>query len=175
MFKHKKAVSALVATVLLILITVAAVGIIWGAIMPMITTSLNVGRECLNARLTVNTQSGYTCIISTANQTQVMISRGSEEFTPAGMQILASGQGRTITISLNSTPNAFVRMIDGIYGGALQIPNINEERTYVINTSGIAGNVNFVPTDVAVAPVALVGRTQRVCDATSTAPLIVCS
>jgi flagellin-like protein len=41
--KNKKGISALVVTILLILITVSAVGIIWGAIMPIIYKINSVG------------------------------------------------------------------------------------------------------------------------------------
>ncbi len=90
---HKKAVSALVATVLLILITVAAVGIIWGAIMPMLNRAMELNQACMNARLTIDTTSGYTCYDSSKKQASIMISRGAEDFQLAGMQIgLASGE-----------------------------------------------------------------------------------
>ena len=60
---NKKAISAVVATVLIILITVAAVTIIWAAIIPMINTQISGGTKCLDAvsQLQLVTDQGYTC------------------------------------------------------------------------------------------------------------------
>ncbi len=46
---NKKGISAIVATVLIILITVAAITIIWAAIIPMISNQLESGTVCLDA------------------------------------------------------------------------------------------------------------------------------
>lgn len=97
--KNKKAVSALVATVLLILVTVAAVGIIWAAVMPMITRALELNQACLNARLNIDTTRGYTCYDAEKKQANVMVTRGAEDFELTGMQIgLVSTQGETKNI-----------------------------------------------------------------------------
>ena len=58
----KKGISAIVATVLIILITVAAVTIIWAAIIPMINSQLDKGSVCLDAVSQVSlVDAGYTC------------------------------------------------------------------------------------------------------------------
>lgn len=49
MLKNKKAVSAVVATVLIILITIAAVTIIWSAIIPMIDNQIEGAGDCLGS------------------------------------------------------------------------------------------------------------------------------
>ena len=62
MKNNKKGISAVVATVLIILITVAAVTIIWAAIIPMINGQLDSSTTCLSAvqQLTLENK-GYTC------------------------------------------------------------------------------------------------------------------
>jgi len=57
---NKKAISTLVATVLLVLITIAAVGIIWGAIMPIIRSNLETSQACSAAGVSIDTSLGYT-------------------------------------------------------------------------------------------------------------------
>jgi len=175
MLKSKRAISALVATVLLILITVVAVGIIWGAITPMMNRAMEMGQACLSARLTINTESGYTCYNSTAfpshGEVQVMISRGSEEFELAGMHLILSGVGQSKTfIVRNNTNSSYIRMIeDSDYGQLLELPNVNEERTYVINASGFT-NVE----EVKVAPIVHVGNTEKVCQVSSRVAIASC-
>ena len=171
---NRKAVSALVATVLLILITVAAVGIIWGAIMPMLNRAMEMGQACLNARLTIDTTSGYTCYKSTTTEAMIMVGRGAEEFDLAGMNIMVSGGGQSKTFLIkNGTAvqadgiNIGVKMVDGT---TMDIPKPNEERTYILF---IGTNLSSVE-EVKVAPLAKVGNTERTCDISSKVPLTTC-
>jgi len=92
---NKKSVSALVATVLLILITVAATGIIWSAVMPMITKSTKMSEACLNAKLSIDTISGYTCYDENKRVVNIMIKRGAEKFNLSGVQISLVSSGKT--------------------------------------------------------------------------------
>lgn len=169
MFRNNKAVSALVATVLLILITVAAVGIIWGAIMPMLNRAMEMGQACLNARLTIDTTSGYTCYKTTAQEAQIMIGRGAEEFDLAGMNVIVSGGGVSKTFKIKTTGQNGVRMIGG--ATTLDLPEANEERTYMLS---IGTNLTQVE-EVKVAPISKVGNTERNCDVSSRVPLTVCT
>ena len=60
---QKKAISAVVATVLIILITVAAITIIWAAIIPLIQRNIGEGTQCFDATSQLSIEAeGYTCI-----------------------------------------------------------------------------------------------------------------
>jgi hypothetical protein len=61
MINNKKAVSAVVATVLIILITIAAVTIIWAAIIPMIQNQLSGSGDCLDASGHMSLNEALTC------------------------------------------------------------------------------------------------------------------
>lgn len=181
--KNKKAVSTLVATVLLILITVAAVGIIWGAIMPMLNSAMEMGQACLNARLTIDTVSGYTCYKTSSRETQVMINRGAEEFNLAGIRVMISGGGRSKTLEIATDQNKNVtRMISDVnytvtaitLFAASDLPSVNEDRTYIVNNSDISVGLTTVE-EVKVAPIAKVGNTEKVCDISSRVTLTPCS
>lgn len=174
--KNKKAVSTLVATVLLILITVAAVGIIWGAIMPMLNSAMEMGQACLNARLTIDTTQGYTCYKTASKESQVMINRGAEEFSLAGIRVMVSGGGQSKTFEVATDQNkSTIKMIGEAYSGNVfassDLPSVNEDRTYVVNTSSLG----VVVEEVKVAPIAKVGNTERVCDVSSRVTLTACS
>jgi len=58
---NKKAVSAVVATVLIILITIAAVTIIWAAIIPMIQNQLAGSGDCLDSSGHMSLNEDTTC------------------------------------------------------------------------------------------------------------------
>jgi len=72
----KRGVSAVVATVLLVMITVAAIGIIWVAIVPMIKESLLVGNVCKDVDISIDSSSGFTCYDSVNNLISVNIKKG---------------------------------------------------------------------------------------------------
>ncbi|MBI5148251.1 hypothetical protein HZA33_01075, partial [Candidatus Pacearchaeota archaeon] len=77
--QNKRGISTLIATVLLILIAVVAIGIIWAAIMPMITNASRLSQACSQVSIVINAQAGYTCYDQSANEILIMISRGSTE------------------------------------------------------------------------------------------------
>ncbi len=56
--------SAVVATVLIILLTVAVITIIWAAVIPMIQNSIGASTACMNADISIDASSGYTCFDS---------------------------------------------------------------------------------------------------------------
>ncbi|MBI5148793.1 DUF4091 domain-containing protein [Candidatus Pacearchaeota archaeon] len=169
--KNKRAISTLVSTVLIILITVAAVGIIWGAIMPVITRTMSIGQACLNARVTINTEQGYTYYDGTtagSEATNIMISHGSEEFELAGINLILKGGGTSKTWNIYATSTG--RTSDAgvtMYGGSttIETPLTNEDRTYAIDVSA---DTSLQPPETAsVAPIVQVGKTLRTCSVSS--------
>jgi hypothetical protein len=74
---NKRAISAIVATVLIILISVAAVTIIWVTIIPMIQNNLDVIDA--DVQLNVVSSEGYTAYDSVTNMLTVQVKRGADE------------------------------------------------------------------------------------------------
>lgn len=164
---NKKAVSEVVSTVLIIMITVAAVGIIMAWVIPMIRTNVDKGSACFDAQsdIALVTDSGYTCIINNAtawNGTAVtsgfgnislQIRKGpSTKIALAGIQVLVSTRGNTKSEILNES-----------------MPGNNEEKTYVISSIGY-NNAESVK----IAPIVKLGSTNQVCDISQTVPLSSC-
>jgi len=58
---EKRGISAIVASVLIILITIAGVTILWAAVIPMIKNSIELSNLCFDAKLMIDGSSGYTC------------------------------------------------------------------------------------------------------------------
>lgn len=90
--KDKKAISTLVATVLLILIVVAMVLIIWQFLLPVISNSSELGRICADSRVRIDLSSGYTCYSTARDYSSIMIIQESER-PLAGFQISLSETG----------------------------------------------------------------------------------
>ncbi len=156
---HKRGISAVVATVLIILITVAAVTIIWAAIIPMINDQLSKGTICLDAvsQLTVEDK-GYTCI--DGNDLNLQIGHGSTDFNLVDVQILISSAGSTESINL--VADTTVKIED--------LPGANEEKTFTILDADMVTLAEDID-EVAIAPIVSVGNTQEICDAM--APVVI--
>lgn len=88
---NKKAVSTLVATVLLILLAVISIGIVWQPLSRFFS-SLSFNEVCTNTGLEINSISGYTCYNDELKQAIVMISGGKSDL--AGFQVGLKGEGK---------------------------------------------------------------------------------
>ena len=94
----KRGVSAVVATVLIVLITIAAVGILWAAISPLISKGLDESKVCYDATTDVSIGSDGACITSNAsgNFISVQIQRGTNtQVNLSGVQVIASKGGNS--------------------------------------------------------------------------------
>lgn len=156
MMKSKKGISAVVATVLIILITVAAVTIIWAAIIPMVKENLDRGTICLDAvsQLTI-LDKGYTCFNNNENQVRVQVGHGPKDFNLAGIQVLVSDNaGGTSAFEETDVGN---------------LPGVNEEKVIVF--------VGYTPDNaqsVRVAPMVKIGNSVEACDALAAVDLKAC-
>ena len=152
--KNKRGISAVVATVLIILITVAAVTIIWAAIIPMINNQLNRGTVCLDAMTALSIQNkGYTCFDNASNQVRVQVSYGSKDVGLVGIQVLVSD-------SLGNTNSTLEK-------NALNLPGNNGEKVITVPQSTTAEFVS-------IAPVVSVGGQEETCDALASVKLTAC-
>jgi flagellin-like protein len=186
----KKGVSAVVATVLIIMITVAAVGIIWAAIIPMVRDNLNKGTACNDAMSDISlvTDGGYTCI----NRTAIGCPSGWSIVTGDNSKCNnASAVGNTgvnissrvgnVSLQIKKGPNTKVSLVAVqalvFVGGNSEtftirsgLPGNNEFKTVIVGS-----NTTVNATKVKIAPIVTVGKTEEVCEAVSEVTLPICS
>lgn len=147
MTRNKKAVSGLIATVLIIGITIAAFGLVYTFIIPMVREGIQASQECANAQLTVVTEKGYTCYDGATTILDVQIGRGPKDSTISGIQVIYAEAGNSFIETLDST--------DGIV-------QPNGEKVYNIDYTASG----FTKVDyVTVAAVIQLGRKENVCTA----------
>jgi len=165
---NKKGISAIVATVLIILITVAAVTIIWAAIIPMINNQLEESQACLEAIQQITLENkGFTCVdngldgapLGGDDIIKLQIGHGSDEFEIADMQIITVGSdGNSITEKMvgvwNSTSTGNPVL-------AADFPGVNEEKVFNIYSAN-------KPASLSIAPIVGTGDGQMVCDVAAT-------
>jgi len=144
----KKGISAIVATVLIILITIAAVTIIWVAIIPMIKDNLNVIDA--DARVNVVSTGGYTIYDPDQNYLSVKVARTADEENMVGMDII-------------------VLFADGSYSAKVTPPEPNQEKVYVFDLT-LTGHID--PLSVSVAPIFQKGGIQQTATASSSVEIL---
>lgn len=130
--RMKKGISAVVTTVLLILISIIAVVLIAGFIIPMIKNNL-ANTSCFDLRDAVKiSDSEYSC--SNETLTSLMIERSMENMTIMGIQlnILAGANSRTYTIKNGISTTVKMYNMTGITDN-LEVPGIGESRTYLFD------------------------------------------
>jgi len=159
---NKKAVSAIVATVLLVLITIAAVGIIWGAIMPMIRGNIEKSQKCFDVGIELRS-GGNTCFYPYEDKLELQVSKGEKDVELSDIQIQVGFEGTSK--SFRASNSSIVIINNGT------MPGLNEEVKYTINTSAL----NIAGVDYAsVAAVLKIGNTESLCSASQPAAISSC-
>ena len=135
MVKRKKGISPVITTVLLILLSISAVVIIAGVIIPFIKDSLSGSKECFEVigQLEIDTESIYTCYDDSNNLVNLTIKRGVKEIDLEGFMIAISGGGTSETFEIEGGEVGNVEMLNG--SSDIVIPKRGEERTYSITTT----------------------------------------
>lgn len=169
--KKKKGISAVVATVLIILITVAAVTIIWAAIIPLISNQLEEGTACLDATQGLSiVNKGYTCknastVTSTGSTipgfVSLQVKHGSKDLNLKDIQVAVTTGGTSQTLSLRTL-------------GLIPLPRINAEKVFKLVEDPTKWNAKDVD-KIAIAAVIGVGNTERTCDTSAAVELVACN
>ena len=144
--KSKKGISAVVATVLIILITVAAVSIVWAVVIPMIKN--NISAPGTGEGVSIDTSNGYTVYDSNTKIACVQVKRESGEGI-VGAQIIFDFSGNSETVIINST----------------DLPEVNQRKTYCYNLSEFGE-----PTSIKIAPISIVNGKQTIGAISTTVP-----
>ena len=176
---NKKGISAVVATVLIILITVAAVTIIWAAIIPMIRNTIEGSQECFDASAAISVMSDYSCYNSSgicytnesagcgtegnciaapcngtwANRSaKVQVSREVGDFELVSLKLQAGYQGTTESYEVTT------------------VPDQNEERLYVMPILDLSS-----AEEAGVVAVVKAGNRDEECTSSGLIPISACA
>jgi hypothetical protein len=150
MVMQKRGISAIVATVLIILITVAAVTIIWATIIPMISKSTDF--QDPDMRFDIVSSQGYTFYDQDAGRLYVQVKRGSDSENVVGLDIVVTSGGNSKTYSYGSD----------------YVPGPNQAKTFIIDLGVNAPK----PDSIKVVPVINTGNTVERGSVTSQAEVV---
>lgn len=150
--KDKKGISDVIATILIVMITVLAIGIIWVTILPMIRENLAVSDVCENAGISIISSQGYTCYQSN-NITMVQVSKANTNVNVTGL-----------TFSISSLGNSYD------YDNQKVAYSTLDYNVYYLNTSEFSEIEK-----VSVVPVIKFGDSEKSCSAISLDDIPLCS
>jgi len=165
MRNQKRGISDLIATVLMVLIVIAAVGIIWSAISPMFRKQLDKPLLCSAVELTINTEAGYTwyndsidTMTNTMNKSVSVMVTSQKVGEMKDIQLMIRDDaGKSATIKVKEDMKQNISAAD------------YEDRTYLLawdylKTKGLTATGK--PTTVRVVPMILVSGKKESCQPT---------
>lgn len=132
----KKGISAVVATVLMVLITIAGVVLIWTVVLPMIKE--NVSSVDFKTDLSIVTSEGFTAFDGSQGKSCVQVKRGADDSNINAIQFIFTIKGTTYTSTLPGPPEK------------------NQMKTYCFNVSGVEKIDS-----ISVAPVLAQGNSRK--------------
>ena len=135
MFMNKGGISAIVAVVLMVLITVSGVTIIWVAIIPMVTEGIEF--DGLEGRVSIVANDGYTTYDTTQDVAIVQVKRDPDDGIMNRIKIIFSIDGESVT-------------------SIVPAPGSGQSKTYTFNFTGYGE-----PEGVGVAPIFVASSGQE--------------
>lgn len=144
---NKKGVSGIIATVLLVMLTVGAAAILFVFVIPWITTTLDNSRVCHDLQDSIMLVDGkYTCYDSTSTKVMIKINEGKDiEVAGFAVSLASSGSAKRYDIRNDIsiiTGAVNVSMYDE--NQVLRVPEVGGAETYVF-TGIIAESVDVSP------------------------------
>ncbi len=158
----KRGVSPVIATVLLLVITVVLASIIFAFVIPFVNKSLGNSQACLNVLDGVEfPESKFNCwnasaSVVGANETGFSVKIKKEGVSGFRIALIDENEQSDVKeVKLGALTVDALRMVLGTaYGQPLEIPSVGGQRTYVINKKYVKAEISPVTEDGNVCAVA---------------------
>ena len=126
---QKRAVSDVMATVIIIALVIVAVTVVWVGVLPLIKNKVGGSDVCNSVDVSIENSQGYTCWASDKNVTLVQIKKGPNDVNISKMKFAISYGGNSFSYTNNT------------------ILQKNSFGVYYLNTTGIngVGKIEVVP------------------------------
>ena len=133
----KKGLSTVIATVILILLTIVAVGIVWLAVKKIIEDPIGNVESCFGIFDKVNLNNQYTCYNSSSHEFQFSIDIKDIEVDELLISLSNPEASKTLKISSKGSHYDYLKLYSSSsnYGNEVTLPGENEGLTYVIDAS----------------------------------------
>ncbi|PIO08615.1 hypothetical protein COU59_00910 [Candidatus Pacearchaeota archaeon CG10_big_fil_rev_8_21_14_0_10_34_12] len=134
--KNKKAVSGIIATVIMIGLVIGVTAIVWAVINNLIGKEISSSQSCFGNFGKVTLNKKYTCIDTALGEAHVSLSVGDVRIDSVLMAF--SGASASKSFELKDGSNfSYVKSYSGSYSGTLSLPEKNSGITYIVDLSGL--------------------------------------
>ena len=147
---NNKGISAIIATIILIALTLAIVAIVWGVVQNLVSQQLEESGSCFNIFGKIELNPVYTCYNSSSNEFLFSINVGDIEVNE--LVVSVSGQGTTKSYTLTANEEDIGLLTYPARNNLVKKPGKNAGLTYI--SSDFASR----PDTIRVSPV--IGETQ---------------
>ena len=141
--ENRKGVSAVIATIILIALVLAAIAIVWVTVTNMLTDRLDAAESCMNIFEKVEINELYTCYNSTSSKFQFSIS--IKDIDVDEVVVLVSWEGSTSTYTLTDTDQQNIGLTRYPSGGEVVLPGKNSGLTYITNIASTPDSIKITP------------------------------
>ncbi|MEK6926538.1 MAG: archaellin/type IV pilin N-terminal domain-containing protein [Nanoarchaeota archaeon] len=147
---RNKGLSTVVASLLLVLLTIVLVGIVWTVVTNLTEESLDRTSSCLNTFEKVTLGNEYSCYNLTTKEFQFSVNIEDIDVEKVLVGISAEGTTKSVEIKAENATSNILRSYKGNYGGNFALPEKNAGLTYVYNMtragfSGAPKSIRIVP------------------------------
>ena len=128
---NKRSQSEVITTILLVLLSIVAVGIVISFVYPFVQNQIS-GSDCvyLVGQIQVTNNQDYTCYNPTTDNLSIQIHVGDLQDKANGFIINVGSGGSSVNYQITSTSLA-----DNVSVSGSNVPGKDEERTYIINST----------------------------------------
>lgn len=127
----RKAVSPVVATVLLLVLTIVIAGVVFSVVIPFVNDKLGDSKECLDTFEGVEfPESKFNCYNVTSSETGFSV-RLNKEGISAVKVALTDSNGNSDVYDIYEGVTSTLRQLGGNLGEPLTFPSVSGQRTYV--------------------------------------------
>lgn len=149
-----KGLSTVVATLMMVLLTLVLVGILWAVISGLVNENTDNTKSCFNIYKKVEINGEYTCYNGTGANKMLLVSLNQKDLDAD--EILISVNSLEIQKSYalknySSTVSPNMGYYNKTLGEQIAIPGINSGRTYIIDLT--AEGYTTKPTKISVVPI----------------------
>lgn len=145
--KNKRALSSIVVTMLLILLTITLVGVIYSVIYPLVQNNLKKSSICLELMDSVGISDSETCYNVTNKKLFFMVDIGDTE-TVERLDIVISNNETQKSLVLTKIPQTVINLTSYDSPGSVKLPGKKSGILYNYTWSGS----NFAPSSIEIIP-----------------------
>ena len=134
---YKRGVSPVVATVLLLVLTVAIAGVVFSVVIPFVKDKLGNSKECIDAFDGIEfPESKFNCYKTSSGQsgeTGFSVKINKEGIYEVKVSLVDSNENSDVFSIKEGASNQGLRSIGESYGDLLTFPSAGGQRTYIVS------------------------------------------